>query len=589
MDRRRFIQAGSVVGSGMLLPGLDVVTAAQAAPRQTLPPVTDPLYLNPIADPQAIPRFVNALPRPSRIDVTAGGTRTLRASPVVQDVLGGGLGLTTPVWGFGQNGSRRGSGMSVSYPGPTFVAFKDRPVHVHWVNELPFRHLLPVDTTIHWAFQHTDYTIARNGVPSVVHLHGGHTDPQSDGHPDAWYTVTGTHGPRFAGTRFSYGNTQEAATLWYHDHALGITRLNVYAGLVGFYFLRDRHELSLIEDHKLPSGPYEIELAIQDRMFYPDGRLAYPDIPADSPDWPGGPSVQPEFFGQVILVNGKAWPHLDVEPRQYRLRLLNGSNSRFYRLSVDGSWPFPVTQIATEDGFLYRPLPLDAPLVISPGERVELVVDFRGLRGSQFTVTNDAPTPFPDGTPVAPPADQVLQLRVSRPLDQKVPEPRLPGTLRKAPFTVDKPPARTRQLLLFEGTDSFGRPRPLLGTVEKGGLAWSDPITEDPALNTAEIWEVFNTTPDTHPIHLHLVRFQVLDRAPFTADQDPRTGALTNIQVGEAQPPGPGEQGPKDTVQMPPGQVTRIKALFDKRGLYVWHCHILEHEDNEMMRNYQVT
>lgn len=143
--------------------------------------------------------------------------------------------------------------------------------------------------------------------------------------------------------------------------------------------------------------------------------------------------------------------------------------------------------------------------MISPGERVDLVADFRGLRGSQFTLTNDAPTPFPDGTPVAPPADEILQLRVGRPLDQKVPEPQLPSTLRKAPFTVDKPPTRTRQLLLLEETDSFGRPRPLLGTVEQGALAWSDPTTEDPALNTAEIWEVFNTTPDTHPIHLHLM------------------------------------------------------------------------------------
>ncbi|WP_258574855.1 multicopper oxidase family protein [Streptomyces shenzhenensis] len=582
------MRAGSAMGGAFFLRGLGMPTAARAALPRTLPSVTDPLYRDPVADPLAVPRFANALPRLPRIDMTAGGSRTLRASPVDQDVLGGGLGLTTPVWGFGHYGGQPGSGVSTSYPGPTLVALKDVPVHVYWDNDLPFRHLLPVDTSIHWAFRHTAHTIAKNGVPSVVHLHGAHVEPRSDGHPDAWYTATGTHGPRFAGTRFSYENTQEAATLWYHDHTVGITRLNIYAGLSGFYFLRDPRELSLIEHHELPSGPHEIELVIQDRMFYPDGRLAYPDAPAASPGWPGGPSAQPEFFGQVILVNGKAWPHLDVEPRQYRLRLLNGSNSRFYRLSAGGSWPFPVTQIATEDGFLYRPLPLDKPVVISPGERVDLVADFRGLRGSRFTLTNDAPTPFPDGTAVAAPANEILQLRVSRPLDQGVPEPRLPATLRKSPFAVDKPPARTRRLLLFEKTDEFGRPRPMLGTVERGALAWTDPTTEDPAPNTAEIWEVFNTTPDTHPIHLHLVRFQVLDRAPFTADQDPRTGALTNIRVGRAQPPGPAEQGPKDTVQMAPGQVTRIKALFDKRGLYVWHCHMTEHEDNDMMRNYQV-
>ncbi|SCK35974.1 multicopper oxidase family protein [Streptomyces sp. WMMB 322] len=575
----------------MLLPGIEAATAAgtaEAAPRRRLPSVTDPLYLTPIADASAIPRFVNALPRPSRVDLTAGGTRTLRMSPAVQDLLGGGLGLTTPVWGFGTNKHTRGGGGSVSTPGPTLVARKDRPVHVHWANHLPFRHLLPVDTTIHWAYQDTQYTIARNGVPVVTHLHGGHSASRSDGYPEAWYTADGTQGPRFGGTRFSYENSQEAATLWYHDHTLGITRLNVYAGLAGFYFLRDRHELSLIEHHKLPSGPYEVELVLQDRTFYPDGRLAYPNVPADAPDWPGGPSIQPEFFGQVVLVNGKAWPYFEVEPRQYRLRLLNGSNSRFYRLSVDGSWPFPVTQIASDGGFLNRPFPLDGPLVISPGERVELIADFRGMRGSEFTVTNDAPTPFPDGDPVAPPADQILQFRVSRPLSRQVPEPHLPKTLRKAPFRVDERTARTRRLLLFETTGSYGRILPLLGTVERGALSWTEPITENPALNTAEIWEIFNTTADTHPIHLHLVQFQVLDSAPFTADQDPETGALSNIQVGTAEPPGPGDRGPKDTVQVPPGQVTRVKAFFDKRGRYVWHCHILEHEDNEMMRPYEV-
>ncbi|MFF9560582.1 multicopper oxidase family protein [Streptomyces albus] len=465
---------------------------------------------------------------------------------------------------------------------------KNRPVHIRWVNALPRRHLLPLDTTVHWAFRHTRHTIERDGVPAVIHLHGGHNDPGSDGHPDAWYTATGVHGPRYAGDRFCYGNTQQAATLWYHDHTLGLTRLSVYAGLAGFYFLRDWHELSLMKRNHLPQGPYECELLLQDRMFSPDGRLAYPDVPAPAADWPGGPSIQPEVFGQVLLVNGKAWPYLEVEPRQYRLRLLNGSNSRFFRLSFGGSWPIPVTQIGTEGGFLPRPLPLDKPLLLSPGERVDLVADFRHHGGSRFTLTNDAPTPFPGGAPAAPPADQVLQFRVSRPLDERVPEPELPSRLRAAPFSLTSEPARTRRLLLFETEDQYGRTKPQLGTVEKGVLAWSDPVTENPTVDTAEVWEIFNTTADNHPIHLHLVRFSVLGRATFTADQDPRTGALSRIHLGGNRPPDPTEQGPKDTVQAPPGQVTRIRAYFDKRGLYPWHCHMLEHEDHEMMRNFHV-
>ncbi|GAA2423930.1 multicopper oxidase [Streptomyces macrosporus] len=585
MDRRRFLQATSLTGGALLLPHPGA-SPARATPGGGLPPVDHPLHLTPIADPDAIPRFVNELPRPSRINLPNGGNRTLVMSPTWQDVLGGGPGPRTPVWGFGQAGGLGGT--SVTWPGPTIVARKHRPVRIHWANALPFEHLLPVDTTIHWAYSHTHHTIADHGVPTVVHLHGGHTGPDDDGHPEAWYTLGGATGPRFTGTRFRYDNDQEAAALWYHDHTMGLTRLNVYAGLAGFYLLRDDRELALIEQHRLPGGPYELELMIQDRTFHPDGRLAYPDIPDTSSEWPGGPSIRHEFFGQVITVNGKAWPYLEVEPRQYRLRLLNGSNSRFYRLSVDGRWPFPVTQIGADNGFLHRPHRLDGPLVISPGERVDLVVDFRDHRGAVLELTNDAPTPFPKGAPVAPPADKVLQFRVDRPYDRRVPEPRLPEALRGAPYRVAGTPARTRRLLLLDGRDEFGRPKPRLGTVEHGALGWDDPITENPRVRTVEVWEVFNTTYETHPVHLHLAHFQVLGRAPFTATRDPETGALSDIRVGPAQPPDAGELCPKDTVMAPPGRVTRIKVCFDKRGVYVWHCHILEHEEHEMMRNYEV-
>ncbi|MFH8618677.1 multicopper oxidase family protein [Streptomyces sp. NPDC017979] len=586
MHRRTLLSAGAL-GAGVLLAGTGQSRAVAAARR--LPAVSDPRYLTPIADARAVPRFVNALPRPTRLDLGERGSATLAMVPTTQDVIGGGLGLRTPVWGFTAAGEPGTGRPPASWPGPTLVANAHRPVRVRWVNALPYRHLLPVDTTVHWAFAGTDRTIEADGVPAVVHLHGGHTAADSDGHPDAWYTPGGVTGPAFSGTRFTYDNSQESATLWYHDHALGITRLNVYAGLAGFYLLRDEHEKELVGRGELPGGSYEVELAIQDRDFRPDGALAFPDLPAAAQDWPGGPSVRPEFFGQVITVNGAAWPVMDVEPRQYRLRLLNGSNSRFYRLSVGGAWPFPTTQIGTDGGFLNAPVPLRQPLLLAPGERADVVVDLRGRGGQSFDLTNDAPTPFPDGTAVSPPADRVLRLRVGLPYDRRVPEPSLPRTLRAAPWHEGGDPVRTRRLVLTEGMDQYDRPKPMLGTVDKGMLEWMDPVTETPALGTTEIWEFYNTTADAHPIHLHLVRFQVLDRASFTAVKDPETGALSEIRTGRRQPPEGGESGPKDTVRALPGQVTRVRAVFDRRGRYVWHCHMLDHEDHEMMREYEVT
>ncbi|MEU5979299.1 multicopper oxidase [Streptomyces sp. NPDC047315] len=585
--RRRTLLLSGALGAGAPLAGTGPSRAVAAAGR--LPSVSDPRYLTPIADARAVPRFVNPLPRPTRVALGDRGSATLAMVPVTQDVIGGGLELRTPAWGFTVAGGPGQGRSPASWPGPTLVADAHRPVRVRWVNSLPNRHLLPVDTTVHWAFTGTDRTIEADGVPAVVHLHGGHTAADSDGHPDAWYTQRGVTGTRFAGTRFTYDNSQESATLWYHDHALGITRLNVYAGLAGFYLLRDEHERELVERGELPAGPYEVELAIQDRDFYPDGSLAFPDAPAAADDWPGGPSVRPEFFGQVIVVNGAAWPVMDMEPRQYRLRLLNGSNSRFYRLSVGGDWPFPVTQIGTDGGFLNAPAPLERPLLLAPGERADVVVDLRGRAGASFDLTNDAPTPFPDGTAVAPPADRVLRLRVSLPYDRRVTEPSLPRALRTAPFHEGGVPVRTRRLVLTEGMDQYNRMKPMLGTVDKGMLEWMDPVTETPVLDTTEVWEFYNTTQDAHPIHLHLVRFQVLDRAPFTAVQDPETGALSEIRTGPRLQPDEGEAGPKDTVRALPGQVTRVRAFFDREGRYVWHCHMLDHEDHEMMREYEVT
>ncbi len=572
INRRQFLKTGALAGAGLALPWKGGVGTAYA---------DEPML--PALNPMTQPRFVNPLPIPGVIDARLGGTFEVSIGQF-QQALGlfdpmSGAPLMTTVWGY--NGS---------YPGPTFVAMQDVPINVRWKNELmsegmALPHLLPVDTTVHWA---DPAGWPASGVPVVTHLHGGHSEAASDGLPDDWFT------PGFALTGFGwtketyvYDNDQRAATLWYHDHALGITRLNVYTGLAGFYLLRDAEELALIDAGHLPTGPYEIGLAIQDRMFLPDGSLF---LPANSEVEEGPePSVEPEFFGDFILVNGKAWPYLDVEPRQYRFRLLNGSDSRFYNLYLSSGEPF--FQIGTDQGLLYAPVAMNR-LTLGPGERADVVIDFSDprLAGQTIILKNNARAPFPKGDTADPrTVGQIMAFRVVKPLDASYPLTPLPSHLLSSPIAPLVQAGPTRRLLLFEGEDEFGRLQPALGTTDEGMMMWEEPITEHVHLNDVEVWEVFNTTEDAHPIHVHLVSFQILSRQKFRATQDLMDGSLSNIRVlGQARPPEPNEVGWKDTAQMFPGEVTRVIAKFDRPGKYVWHCHILSHEDHEMMRPYDV-
>ncbi len=580
MNRRRFLASLGTAAAGLwLMPSGLRMAGASAGRLRSLP---HPLYREPIADPTAIPKFVQPLAVPGelgmRIDATAGGALSMAMAETVQDVLG--LGIGTPVWGYGL------AGHPVTWPGPTVVARRGRPLQVRWINQLPNRHLAPVDHTLHWAYSHNGHSIQTAGVPAVPHLHGGHVDAAYDGGPEQWFTAAGVTGADFVTDTYLFDNEQEGGTLWYHDHAMGITRLNVYAGLAGFYLLRDERETALIESHGLPTGPHEVELVIQDRMFHPDGRLAYPDPPTPSPTWPGGSSQMMDFWGEVIVVNGRSWPFLRVEPRPYRFRLLNGSDSRVYALSITPSTrgAVPMVAMGTDGGLLERPVPLRGPLVLSPGERADVVVDFTGHEGQTLTLTNQAPAPFPRGLPPTPCTAEVMQFRVDLPLTGAVPIARLPGRFREAPYRVAEPPAVTRSLLVGERLDQYGRLQMLLGTTEVGHLEYADPATETPRLRDVEVWELYNDTVAAHPMHLHLVSFEVLDRAPFIAQKDLTTGALHNITVGPRRPPPDHERGPKDTVLAYPGEVTRIRARFDRPGRYVWHCHTLSHEDHEMMR-----
>ncbi|MDB4895127.1 MAG: Bilirubin oxidase [Firmicutes bacterium] len=461
----------------------------------------------------------------------------------------------TTVWGY-----------EGTYPGPTIVVRRYRPITVQYENELPDTHLFGVDTTIHGAEPF------RPQVRTVVHLHDGDQPADADGHPDAWFTpglrVTG---PRFTTNNYRYPNRQRVTTMWYHDHAIGITRLNIYAGLAAFYLLEDEAE----EQLGLPSGPFDIPLMFQDRTFTADGSLFYPAA------FPG------DFFGNINLVNGKVWPFLAVEPRRYRFRLLNAANMRFYNLQLDP--PLPMTQIAGDGGFLNRPVPL-RELLLAPAERAEVIIDFTGRQGTTFTMTNNARTTYPNGTTPDANTSLVMQFRVARP-PSGVDQSRIPEDLPAGPFPRPSEVVKVRDLTLNRRQDHLGRNILLLGIRDLDGrplpLTWGDSTTEKPLLDTVEIWRLINTTNDTHPIHLHLVRFLILDRQPFDVNRFMTTGELAF--TGPAVSAADNEWCLKDTVRANPGEVTRIAVRFvHYPGEFVWHCHMLEHEDYEMMRRMEV-
>jgi len=437
----------------------------------------------------------------------------------------------TRVWSYGD-----------AVPGPTFEAHAARPFLVEWRNELPERHFLPIDRSLCGAGE------GRPDVRTIVHLHGGRVPPASDGYPDDWYTPGRSLLCR-------YPNRQEAATLWYHDHAMGVERLNQYAGLFGFYLLRDDVESAL----RLPSGPREVPIVLCDRFFHADGSLRYPTSGVAEAPWVS------EVNGDAHLVNGKLFPYLEVEPAAYRFRVLNASNSRVYDLSASSGQPF--WQIGTDQGLLERPVSVRR-VRLAPAERADLLFDFRASAGQEVALRHQV---FP-----------LLQFRVRR--GPAAPPWQPPSRLREVHAIAPGAAAQTRTLTLNEYED----PRTHVMLMLLDGKRWSEPVTERPALGSVEVWDLVNLTEDSHPVHLHLVRFQVVSRQKFDADGYLTTGVMRRI--GDPVPPAPEEAGWKDTVRAEPGLVTRIAIRFEGyAGRYVWHCHVLEHAANEMMRPFEVT
>lgn len=443
----------------------------------------------------------------------------------------------TRVWGYGG-----------TYPGPTILATSGVPITVTWWNDLRdslgalrTTHYLPVDQCL--AGPDTEGPTAR----VVTHLHGGHVPPESDGYPESTF-LPGEQ------STVVYPNNQSPGTPWYHDHAMGITRLNVMMGMAGFYLIGDAFESAL----GLPSGEYEIGLAIQDRSFNPDGSFKYPAAWTD------------HFEGDKMLVNGKVWPFLQVKQGKYRFRMLNGCNSRFLHLSLSNGAPFTV--IGTDLGLLTAPVSR-TELLLGPGERYDVVIDFAAYApGTQIVLANDAPAMYP-GDPGVGVIPNVMRFDVIGSPGHVDP---VPAALRPVTPVDTTESVLTRDFSLKRGTD------PCTGSMWMiNDLRWTD-ISEFPVLGTTEIWRFINESGISHPMHMHLVQFQVVDRQPFTRV----AGEI--VPTGPPVPPAASEAGWKDTAPVGPGEILRVIARFeDYAGLYAYHCHMLEHEDHEMMRQFR--
>jgi spore coat protein A len=493
----------------------------------------------PNLDPNRLTRFVDALPLPqiakpvehrAAFDGSGGQVPFYR---IPMQAISAKLHRDLPatnLWAYGG-----------SVPGVQIEARSGEGLLVEWANELPRNHFLPIDHTLHGA---------EAGLPEVrgvVHLHGGRTPARSDGYPEDWY-ASGESKTYF------YLNRQEAALLWYHDHAMGINRLNIYAGLFGLYVIRDEVEDAL----QLPNGRYEIPLVLMDRDLRPDGQLSYPVSPDPSRPW------VPEAFGEAHLVNGKLFPYLDVEARRYRFRILNAANGRFYRLSLSNG--AAMSQIGSDQGLLATPVDVKY-LQLAPGERADVVIDFSASRGTQILLKSE---PF-----------ELMQFRVGP--AAVIDESSVPASLRPVERIPESAAALTRRLTLNENLNMVAESMGML----LNNTPWHAPVTEKPVLHTTEIWEFVNLTDDVHPIHLHQVRFQILDRRRFDAFDYMTEGKLRYTSPPMA--PDANELGWKDTVRVNSKTVTRIIVPFaDYPGRYVWHCHILEHEDNEMMRPFEI-
>ena len=721
--RRKFLAIGALTGAGLVLPGkwigsaLALNQSSTKARKLVVPKFNQ--------SPTNIRKFVVALPGlgPTGIPVAAPNTTKfngmdyyeIQAAQFTQQLHPDLAGPTT-LWGYAD--VTDGKAANYRYLGGLIVAQQNRPVRIKAINKLPATHPLPVDMT-------PPYMMGRTTVNRIsIHLHGGFNPWMSDGMPMADFDPsvadggTGYYGASALGAggiplnipdmdqptggffNYHYPNQDRAKLEWYHDHAIGITRLNAYAGLATGYVLQDPVEHALMDNRLIPGMAQMVPLIIQDKSFQADGSLWYPSVyeknsqlPDGSGRWDWGPDVIPpatgvtpppalsgipEFFADTALVNGAPYPYLQVEQRHYRFRILNGSQARFFNLQLyyasetnsneidlkphgklDRSKVVlgpPMIQIGTEGGFLPAPVALNTKigeltfdpesenptsynLLLAPAERADVIIDFSNVpTGAKLILYSDAPAPFPSGderndywtgapdqsafggapTPLAgygPNSRTLMQFQViprvgpADPSSMSIMEKVALGTL---PASSNPLPALTklttvgavvRNLTLNEDFDEYGRLIQKVGTNVQNGLnnqgmpTWGrdyeSAATEVISAGAKEVWRIYNLTGDTHPMHWHLVNLQILSRQPFDPEHFP-----TVKYTGPARAPDANERGWKETIRCQPMECITVIAKFDlpNPGFivpasartggseYVWHCHILEHEEHDMMR-----
>jgi spore coat protein A, manganese oxidase len=620
-------------------------------------------------DPNTVPKFVNQLTRPpvfvpigTKFDPTIGRNVPLyevTENIIFQQILPPGF-PKTKVYAYGGKVNVAAPGQIQNIqtvfqtPGPTFEATANRRIFVHYINNLDGAHMFPVDPTIMAANPNNapiptapfapfppGYPQFQSPIVTVAHLHGGVTPSDSDGFPRSWFSKGLTRvGETFDGTTFEYFNGQLPTMLWYHDHALGMTRLNLAAGLEGMYVIRDPNNDAIAP--LLPSGRFEMPLMLTDRAFNTDGSIHFTTV-GDNPD--SHPYWDPEYFGDEIMVNGKVWPNMNVQRRQYRFRIVNGSNARFYNLSLSNGMSF--IQIGADGNYLPAPVTLTS-LFLAICERGDILIDFSNLApGTKVVLKNSANAPFPGGDPVDANTSVVMQFTVQN-TTAVHPKP-LPATLITIPTLVETPNIGNPKLFTLNEEEDPVSGNPLGVFID--GRHFDEDVTEIPRVGTTEAWYFTNLTEDAHPIHIHLVEFQLedrqlIDRDRFRAYWESLNGSTlplnhppirvnpeTPVDTGDGMgvrdflfdtqggtvfpgtpsqpiPPSPSESGWKDVFLAPPFMVTRVRLRFAPQSVpetslfpgkntfpfdptkgpgYVWHCHILDHEDNDMMRPMAIT
>lgn len=664
-NRRRFLQysAGS---SALLFAGFPVlakrVRSQPSRDQEPLDPLAIPKYAHELTIP---PVYVPTVIRGRSGEVIRHEYKVSTEMTRAQ-VLPPGFPMTT-VLAYGGRvrvpESQRTEVVHTS-PGPAFVNTRGIPTRVRWRNEIMEAHFLPVDPTLDWANPNAieppeppflpfppGYPEAQFPVTMTTHNHGLEVRPEFDGTPNQWFTAFGQVGPAYVSNVSDYPNSQPATNLWYHDHSLGTTRLNVYAGLVGNYFIRDPNAFLDGPDSPLPKEELEIPLFIVDRSFFTDGELAFPRDGRDDLRH-HHPYIDGESRAEVPVVNGRVWPNLNVQRRQYRFRVLTASNERVWTLvfaedteelaeeleelaELDDEEALEealekieftaFTIIGSDGGYLSAPQVVDRVRMATP-ERADILVDFCQFEpGTQLILRNihiyedELADPHTNG--------QIMRFTVVD--SDPVPAAELDASLFPVlPVLSPDAPHRTKVMVRFRDDTETNRLR------SQDGLGFDSRPTEFPLVGSTEQWDIVHpgeadddADAGTHQIHIHLIQFQILGRQEIDAErylQDwhrlnghrPVTRPIvldpTPFLIGDPIPPEPYETGWKDTILALPGMVNRIitrwapqetpaggvapgenlfpfdptmypNDTFSESG-YVWHCHILGHEDHDMMR-----